>query len=69
MPSPAHDGSGSADAARTVRRGVVASVSGLFVLSLPLFTNAPLILLAGLTVGCLLVLAGCLAWFFASRSL
>ena len=57
--------SGPDAATRVLRRGAFSQVAGVLVLSVALFTKIPLVLVAVITLGGLLIVLGFLAWLWA----
>ena len=57
--------SGPDAATRVLKRGAISQVAGVLVLSVALFTKIPIILVAVITLGGLLVAFGFLAWLWA----
>jgi len=57
--------SGPGAAARVLRRGALSQAAGVLVLSVALFTKMPLILVAVIPLGGLLIALGFLAWLWA----
>lgn len=57
--------SGPDAATRVLRRGALAQIAGVLVLSVALFTKIPLLLVVIIPLGGLLVALGFLAWLWA----